>query len=130
MRIYDFLFYKAYQIAKRNFEEWPLFGAVFYVSLCVMQNIFAVALLLNAWGINIDFKREYKIVYAIILLGSLILYYKYKGRYKKILAKYENKKGTMMSLPPIVVFLIYFIVSFLLAFLAALYKNKDWIFAQ
>jgi hypothetical protein len=87
-------------------------------------------MLLDAWGVNtdIEFKKEYKYVFTFSLLLLLLLYYLYKGRYKRIIEKFEHKeKG--ISLSPIFVIIIYYAISFGLLLLAGLYKNQDWIFA-
>jgi preprotein translocase subunit Sec61beta len=60
----------------------------------------------------------------------MLFYYCYKGRYKKIIKHYEDKKEHNIQIHPVIVIIFYFVVSVILFFLAALFKNKDWIFAQ
>jgi len=86
---------------------------------------------LDAWGVNtgIEFKKEYKYILTFSLLGLILLYYLYKGRYKRIIEKYEQKKK-IISIHPIIVIIIYYGISFVLLLLAGMYKNRDWIFAQ
>jgi hypothetical protein len=88
-------------------------------------------MLLSAWGVNIgvEFKKEYKYIFTFSLLGFLLLYYLYNGRYKRIIEKFEQRKKGK-SIHPIIVIIIYFGISFGLLLLAGLYKNHDWIFAQ
>lgn len=131
MRIYNYLFYKTYLLSKRsgNFDDVPVLGGLLFVLPCIMFNIFTVFMLLDAWGVNtgIEFKKEYKYVFTFSLLLLLLLYYLYKGRYKRIIEKFEQKeKG--ISLRPIFVIIIYYAISFGLLLLAGLYKNQDWIF--
>lgn len=132
MRIYNYLFYKTYLLSKRsgNFDDVPVIGGLLFVLPCLMFNIFAVFMLLDAWRVNtgVEFKEEYKYVFTFSLLLLLLLYYLYKGRYKRIIEKFEQKeKGK--SLRPIFVIIIYYTISFGLLLLAGLYKNQDWIFA-
>jgi phosphatidylglycerophosphate synthase len=132
MKIYNYLFYKTYLLSKRsgNFDDVPVLGGLLFVLPCLMFNIFTVFMLLDAWGVNtgVEFKKEYKYVFTFSLLLLLLLYYLYKGRYKKIIEKFEQKeKGK--SLRPIFVIIIYYAISFGLLLLAGLYKNQDWIFA-
>jgi hypothetical protein len=58
----------------------------------------------------------------------LLFYYLYKGRYQKIIERFEQKKEGI-KLHPVIVILLYYGISVLLMFLAATYKNHDWIFA-
>lgn len=133
MRIYNYLFYKTFVLSKRskNFEDMPALGGLLFVAACLMFNIFTVFGLLDAWGVNtgIEFKKEYKFIFSISLVVFLLLYYLYKGRYKRIIEKFEQKKKGI-SIHPIIVIIIYYGISFGLLLLAGMYKNHDWIFAQ
>jgi len=133
MRIYNYLFYKTYLLSKssKNFEDMPALGGLLFVAACLMFNIFTVFGLLDAWGVitGIEFKKEYKIIFSITLVVLILLYYLYKGRYKRIIENYEQKKKGI-SIHPLIVILIYYGISFGLLFLAGLYKNNDWVFAQ
>jgi phosphatidylglycerophosphate synthase len=131
MRIYNYLFYKTYLLMQRskNFDDMPALGGMVFVTGCLMLNIFTVFLLLEGLGINtgIEFKKEYKYVFTLSLVALLLFYYSYKGRYKKIVESYEQKKKGK-QLHPVIVIIIYLASSFLLGMLAAMYKNHDWIF--
>ena len=133
MRIYNYLFYKTYLLAQRskNFDDVPVLGGLLFVLPCLMFNIFTIIGLLE--GLNIDthieFKKEYKYIFTFSLLIFLLLYYLHKGRYKKIIERFEQKEGGI-KLHPVIVIIIYYGISIFLMFLAATYKNRDWIFAQ
>jgi len=133
MRIYNYLFYKTYLLAQhsKNFEDIPALGGLLFVAPCLMFNIFTVFGLLDAWDVNtgIVFRKEYKYIFSISLVVILLLYYLYKGRYKRIIEKFEQKKKGI-SIHPIIVIIIYYGISFGLLLLAGMYKNHDWIFAQ
>jgi hypothetical protein len=71
MRVYNYLFYKSYQLALRskNFDDMPTLGGIIFVVACIMFNIFTVSLALEGFGIsNISFKKEYK--YLRISIGD------------------------------------------------------------
>lgn len=134
MRIYNYLFYKSYLLAKRskNFDDIPALGGLIFVAACLMFNIFTIEILFQATGIidEYPFKPEYKYVFSIALVTLVLLYYLLKGRYKRIIDDYEQKKSGNVQLHPIFVIIIYYVVSFGLLLLAGMYKNHDWIFAQ
>lgn len=133
MRIYNYLFYKSFSLAQRskNFEDMPALGGVLFVAPCFFLNIFTIIGLLE--GLNVDthieFKKEYKYIFSLSIVVLLLFYYLYKGRYKKIIGSFEQKKGGI-KLHPVIVIIIYYGISIFLMFLAATYKNNDWIFAQ
>lgn len=134
MRIYNYLFFKGYQLAirSRNFNDLPTLGAIMFVVVCVMFNIFTVFLLLEGLGvINMSFEREYKFPFTLGLVLALLAYYFYQGRYKQILKKYEDRERSHgLAWHPLAVFILYYGISFSLMLLAGLYKNGDWIFAD
>ena len=133
MWIYNFLFYKTFLLAQksRNFDDTPVLGGMLIVILCVMFNIFAILGFLDAIGFlksiglkaGITFTKPYRFLFAIALVGSLLFYYQYKGRYKKIIEHYEGKTGFIMRLHPLIVMLIYVVSSFLLLLIVAAFKN-------
>jgi hypothetical protein len=133
MRIYNYLFYKTYLLSQRskNFDNVPALGGLLFVAPCLMFNIFTIFGLLDAWGVNtsIEFKKEYKFIFSMSLVVILLLYYLYKGRYKRIIEKFEQKKKGIL-IHPIIVIITYYGISFGLLLLAGMYKNHDWIFAQ
>lgn len=133
MCIYNLLFYKTYLLAIKsgNFDDIPVLGGIMFIVLCAMLNIFTVVLFIEGLGIKtgITFPEEYKFPFCISLVGFLLFYYLYKGRYKKIVEYYEQKEGLIKRLHPVVVIIVYLVLSFFLMSLAATYKNHDWIFA-
>lgn len=134
MWIYNYLFFKGYQLAvrSRNFNDMPVLGAIVFVVLCIMFNIFTVFLLLEGLGLtDLSFNKEYKLPFAIGLVLVILFYYLYKGRYKKVLEKHEQQERVRgIRLYPVLVFIIYYGISFGLMLLAGLYKNGDWIFVK
>jgi hypothetical protein len=109
-----------------------ILGAIVFVVLCVIFNIFTVFLLLEGLGLeDVSFNKEYKLPFAIGIVLVILFYYLYKGRYKRVLAKHgqlERVRG--IGLYPVLVFIMYYVVSFGLMLLAGLYKNGDWIIAK
>lgn len=134
MRIYNYLFFKGYQLAvrSRNFDGMLVFGAISFVVLCIMFNIFTVFLLLEGLGwVAVSFEKEYKFPFILGLVLVILFYYLYKERYKKILERCEQKERVRgIALHPVLVFIMYYGINFGLMLLAGLYKNGDWIFAK
>ena len=127
MRIYNYLFYNTNLLAQRlnNFDNTPFLGAM-VVGGCLGFNIFTVYFLLEGFGINtgIELKNGYGGYVFWVLIGLLTFYYSYKGRCKKIVSYYEQKrKGKQLH--PVIVIIIYFVSSFLLGLLAAMFKGHD-----
>lgn len=134
MRVYNYLFYKSYQLAVRskNFDDMPVLGGIIFVVACVMFNIFTISLVLEGFGIiDISFKKEYKYPFALVLVLVILMYYLLNGRYKNIIKKYEDKERKLVKgVHPIFVIIIYYGISFGLMLLAGLFKNGDWIFSK
>ena len=134
MSVYNYLFYKSYQLAVRskNFDDMPVLGAIIFVVACVMFNIFTISLILEGLGvIDISFKKEYKFPFSIVLVLIILMYYRHKDRYKNIIKQYENRERELgQGNHPVIVIIFYFIISFAVMLLAGLFKNGDWIFSQ
>ncbi|WP_156305475.1 hypothetical protein [Sphingobacterium endophyticum] len=134
MSVYNYLFYKSYQLAVRskNFDDMPVLGAIIFVVACVMFNIFTISLVLEGLGvIDISFKKEYKFPFSIVLVLIILMYYRHKDRYKNIIKKYENRERELgQGIHPVIVIIFYFIISFAVMLLAGLFNNGDWIFSQ
>ena len=139
MWIYNFLFYKTFLLTQksRNFDDTPVLGGILFIILCVMLNIFTIIEFLDGIGFlksiglktGITFTKPYRFLFAIALVGSLLFYYQYKGRYKKIIEHYEGKTGFIMRLHPLIVMFIYLVLSFLIFAIAAEFRNHQWFFA-
>jgi hypothetical protein len=132
--IYDYLFYKSYQLGKwsRNFEDIPVLAGVMWVSMCFMFNVFTITFILEGLGYlnSVIFDTQYKFIYSLALILLLIFYYTYKGRYKRIIEKYEEKASIKgKGIHPVIVIALYYVISFALGTLAAMYKRHYGIFS-
>lgn len=141
MRIYNYLFYISYVAAKKskNFDDIPVLGGIIYPLGCLLMNIGALFFLIEGIGerigLDIDFdvlvyfQMRYKWV---ISFGSVLLmmfYYLYKGKYKRIIKYYEDRKNKLIQIPAFIVISIYVVSSFGIILLAALFRNRHWIFS-
>jgi|GEM_PF-1448672 len=136
--IYNYLFYKGYQLAKKskNWEDTPMLFAIMVISWCIILNLGTILFLID--GLNkrnlelggvVSLLNGYRYLFSGILLLLIWLYYAYKGRWKRIVAKYETKeKGKRNNIHPVIVVIAAYLVSFLLGMFAAMYKNGDGIF--
>jgi hypothetical protein len=134
MRIYDYLFYKTFVLAKRsgNFDDAPALGGIVFVIGCAMMNVFAIVMFLAGLGVNVGFafEEKYKYPFSIGLVALIYFYYSHKGRYKRIVGRYEAKAGGRKKIHPLIVAFLYVAASFGLLLLAGLFRNGDWIFAR
>lgn len=132
--IYNYLFYKSYQFGKptADRDDSPVWTGIIWVGGCVMFNVFTVFIVLEALGIVDEpvFKRSYKLGFSLILVLVLLIYYSYKGRYKKIIEKYEAKERTSgRAYHPFLVVMLYILLSFGILMLAGMYKNGAGLFS-
>ncbi|MVZ63771.1 hypothetical protein [Sphingobacterium humi] len=136
--IYDYLFYKGYQLAKKskNWEDTPTLFAIMIIGACFIMNFATILFIIEGlskekikFGDFISKINHYKYITGSIIMISIWLSYSYKNRWRKIIVKYkakEKKKGK--SIHPAIPLIITYIVSILLAMFAAMYKNGDGIF--
>lgn len=133
MRIYNHLFYQSFLLAKRsgNFKDIPVLGGVLLVSLCAMFNISSIVFVIEGifGSVDFEFKREYIFLLAFIWVIFLLIYYSYKGRYKKIVEYYEEKEINKTSIHPIFICLIYYVLSACFLLIAGNFRNHTWIFS-
>jgi hypothetical protein len=132
--IYNYLFFKGYQLGKwsKNFDDIPALAGVMWVALCFLLNLFTLEMILMSFGGPelLAFDKKYNFLISLILVVLLLVYYGYKGRYKKIVEKYEERERVKgKGLHPLIVIALYVIISFTLGTLTAMYKNHDGIFA-
>lgn len=132
--IYDYLFYKSYQLAKKskNWEDTPILLGVMIVGSCLIFNIGTIICLVDGMGFvkYSGFDNKYRYIVGAIVTLCVGIYYSRKNIYMKILERYERKRQGKNNLLPIVVVLFYCIVSILLLVLSAMYKNGDGFFAN
>jgi hypothetical protein len=131
--IYDYLFYKSYQLGKwsRNFEDIPTLAGVIWVAPCVMFNLFTINFLVEIFGYtdSFIFERKYKYIFSLSLILLLLFYYVFNGRYKKIIEKYEEKERAKgKGIHPVIVIIFFYLSSFLLLLITGMYRNGDGIF--
>lgn len=133
MKIYNFLFYKSYQLAERskNFDSTPVLGGILWVMGCFMFNTFTILFLFEGSGLSgsLILERKYKYIISFVLVFFLTFYYSYRGRYKKIVERFkERERMAGKEIQPLIVVILYLVISFVLMLLAGMYKNGDGIF--
>lgn len=134
--IYDYLFYKGYQIAK-NSEKWEdtpvLFGTIIVLTSFI-PNFFTIFFLLEGLAPRVErlfpfmkMVSKYKILIASVFVVGIWCYYSYNDRWLPIVDKYEQKQF-LKRISPWVVFIIAYVLSYIFLELSARYKNGQWIF--
>lgn len=101
MKIYNLLFYSAYNIAKRSSQYGyaPVFFASLLTLVCIGLNIILIHILVDIFvGINMAQILPSFAAFIIIVssIGFVTAYYKYNNRYIKIIQninKYLNSKS-------------------------------------
>ena len=134
MVFYNPLFIAMYGLAlkSKSNRDMPIFPPLIVVTLCLMFNVFAVMFLLEGFQIIAKnyFLKEWRLIGTSVFLGLTYLAYGYRGRGKRIFEKYKAKRTKEpKTANQIFISLIYFLLSGALLLLAALFKNKDWIFS-
>lgn len=137
MKIYDLMFYASYKLSERsrNFDDTPVLGGCIGTIPPIGANFLSILFLLKGLGFDTVLKYStegkytpFNIIGAIILLSSVYFYYKYKGRYKKILIKYE--KTNIRYVFYWLIYVLYFVVSGVIMFICAFFMNRVWIFSD
>lgn len=122
MIFYDFLFYASYNqgIKSRNYDDIPILGGITPVSFCLGLNFVTLLIIINrVFNIHFGFSKVGKVVFAVIWAASLYFYYSYKGRYKRIIDKYDKKKdfSQFYNMPYVLIIFLYMILAIILLLL-------------
>jgi hypothetical protein len=131
--IYDYLFYKGYQLAKKS-EHWddaPILLASIIVLICAMLNFTSIIFLVEGLGRNnfqfgkfISLMNEYRYILGALLLLFIWWYYSYKVRWQRIVEKYENKEKAK-GIHPVIVTVAAYMLSLIVIYFAAPFKDGD-----
>lgn len=133
MMLYNHLFLHGYFLALRSKsnKDMPFFIPFMLVLLCFIMHLFTITLFVNgATNSESFFKPEHRYYWVVTFMIIITVSYLYKGRYKSILAKAKSNKAKKSIWSSVLIVLLYYFGSAGMMLLAALYKNKDWIFAQ
>lgn len=136
--IYNYLFYKGYQLAKKSkkWEDAPVFFATIVVGMCAILNFASLLFLLE--GISgsyfqfektISFVNKFKYLLGALVAFLIWYFYSYKSRGLNVVYKHtlkENEKGRSLS-PLLVVMLAYFISLAIIA-ITSMYMHRNGIF--
>ncbi|PSK90600.1 hypothetical protein [Taibaiella chishuiensis] len=135
--IYDYLFYKSYQLAtkSKNWKDTPVFFATIVMAWCLILNFASILFLIEAltknkmaFGPYISKMNNIKYIFGIVLITAIWMYYSHKNRWKKIITRYQEREGETANIHPAIVVIVACGLSFILGALSAMYKNGDGIF--
>lgn len=132
MIIYGYLFYVGYKfgIKTKSFDDTPVLGGLAAVAIPSYLNVSVIWILLIYLDIVSAFEmtKLITIITALCFCGMLWTYYSYKGRYKRIVEKYDLKvresNSLFYRLPHIVVIFLYWIISGACIFIAGWSYNN------
>lgn len=133
MMLYNHLFLHCYFLAlkSKSNKDMPFFIPFMFVLLCFIMHLFTITLFISGvTNTESFFKSEHRYYWVVIFMILITVSYLYKGRYKNILAKAKLNKAKKSIWSSVFIVLLYYFGSAGMMLLAALYKNKDWIFAQ
>ncbi len=135
--IYDYLFYKSYQLAtkSKNWKDTPVFFATMVMGWCLILNFASILFLIEAlsknkmaFGRYISKITGIKYIVGIVILSVVWMYYSHKSRWEKIITRYQEREGETANIHPAIVVIGACGLSFILGALSAMYKNGDGIF--
>jgi hypothetical protein len=135
MRVFDFLFYKSYELNKRanDLDSTPVFRSIAYLYVCsfacllpifsLMEDLFNIKIfnLLAGWR---------TLLFLIGLYAFIYFCYSYKRRYRKVIEHYEAQTGWKKKIHPAIVTNLYLVISLCFMLLYAIFRDKYWIFAR
>lgn len=128
--LYNQLFLHGYMLAIRssNNKDLPFFTPFMLVLMCFIMHLFTVSMFLNGIGSRYHILESgNKYFFVIIFMIVIAWSYLYKSKYKSILEKAKSK-SKISILSSVFFVAIYYLFSAALMLIAALFKNKDWIF--
>ncbi|GAF04451.1 hypothetical protein [Saccharicrinis fermentans] len=91
MKIYDYIFYKVYQILSA-FDESPCFITVIVLCWLFLFNSFTVIdYVIQNEKLSAFFTKPITISYGVFFTALHFLYFYHKGRYLKIIEKFQRE---------------------------------------
>lgn len=125
MLLCNYLFYKGYElgIKTKAFEGIPILGGVLAVGMWIVLNLQSILLLLF-YFYHISPPPINRYIGVFVFVNTLLIYYSYKGRGRKIVERFDQMNHPIYRLSPfIAVFGSLMIASIILAFVG-LYINE------
>lgn len=130
---YDYLFFCSYKMGMRsnNFVGLPVLAGMMMVTPNMMIHLAILQIVLQtleiAWFDDLIAQGVWG---RILYLGFFLFvywYYLFKGRYKRVIEKYNLRKVTYWKKHPFVTILLYTMTSFVVFFIVVCFK-KVYIF--
>ena len=120
----NYLFYKGYElgIKNRSHEGYPVLGGVLVVGMWVTCNVGTLLLLLS-YFFNFSPPRINRYIGSFVIVTSLLIYYSYKGRGRKIAERYNQMSHPIYRLNPYIVVFGSFMLSLGLLMIVGTFVN-------
>ncbi len=114
MRIYNYLFFKIFQILT-VFDDTPVFATIMVMCwLFLFNSVTVVRYIFGKSAFAMHF-FNYIVILNVLFSGSHIFYFYYKSRYLKIIERYENESKRSLTIG-IICTLVFVIASVLIFF--------------
>lgn len=137
MILYNYLFYCSYKMGMRsnNFIGLPVLAGMTMIVPNAAIHIAILGALLKYMGFTWpDRLLEEKIwgrVAYISIFVCMYWYYAYKGRYKRIVEKYNLRKDSYWKRHPFITIVVYFTISLIMMIFVGIFiKNNFFIFMK
>ncbi len=115
MRIYNYIFFKIYQILS-VFDESPTFGTIIVMCWLFLFNTFTIVdLIIRNKLVSSLFNDYSTIPYTILIIIMHFLYFHHKERYAQIVEEYE-KESKKLSIYGTLSVILYIVLSILVFF--------------
>ena len=120
MALYDYLFYCSYKMGMRshNFDGLPVLAGMMMVIPNMAIHILIIQVILRHLGFHwhdaLLLHEVWGRIFYLVFFSFIYLYYWYKGRYKRVIEKYNSKQDSYWKKHPFVTIVVYTIINMIL----------------
>ena len=118
--LYDYLFYYSYTMGMRshNFDGLPVLAGMMMVIPNMSIHILIIQVILRHLGFHwhdaLLLHEVWGRIFYLVFFSFIYLYYWYKGRYKRVIEKYNSKQDSYWKKHPFVTIVVYTIINMIL----------------
>ena len=118
--LYDYLFYYSSKMGMRshNFDGLPVLAGMMMVIPNMAIHILIIQVILRHLGFHwhdaLLLHEVWGRIFYLVFFSFIYLYYWYKGRYKRVIEKYNSKQDSYWKKHPFVTIVVYTIINMIL----------------